>query len=245
MRKILGIVCLAALVALAVPMVASAQGTLFVKSNKVGIGTAPDASQASLLRVNGSATGGALVEAKDTNVVAAFRTMFQLTNFGPPSFTIQDAAPGGTAWFLGMGGVGGGNTLNLTSIGQTSGAPMVLALNGNMTIAGILAQGSSRTLKENITPVTPAEVLAKVTELPIASWNYTTDAYSTHIGPMAEDFYDAFGLGVSAEKITSIDTSGVAIAAIQGLHDLVQEKDAQIADLESRLAALERLLIDN
>ena len=40
--------------------------------------------------------------------------------------------------------------------------------------------------------------------------------------------------------VGTIDADGVAPAAIQGLHQLVQDKDARIAALEERLTALER-----
>ena len=58
------------------------------------------------------------------------------------------------------------------------------------------------------------------------------------MGPMAQDFHAAFGLGVSDKLIDTIDPDGVALAAIQGLHALVQEKDAEIAELRSRQAVM-------
>ncbi len=69
------------------------------------------------------------------------------------------------------------------------------------------------------------------------------------MGPMAQDFHAAFGLGVSDKLIDTIDPDGVALAAIQGLHALVREKDAEIAEnkteideLRSRQAATESQL---
>ena len=66
------------------------------------------------------------------------------------------------------------------------------------------------------------------------------------MGPMAQDFHAAFALGVGDKLIDTIDPDGVALAAIQGLHTLVREKDAEIAEnraeideLRSRQAALE------
>ncbi|MFZ6028863.1 MAG: hypothetical protein ACOYYS_14200, partial [Chloroflexota bacterium] len=63
----------------------------------------------------------------------------------------------------------------------------------------------------------------------------------------AQDFYAAFGVGEDERHIATIDADGVALAAIQGLNELVDEKDAQIialqaqnAAFEARLAALER-----
>ncbi len=59
---------------------------------------------------------------------------------------------------------------------------------------------------------------------------------------MAQDFHAAFGLGVSDKLIDTIDPDGVALAAIQGLHDLVQERDAVIAKNEAEIAELRERL---
>ena len=71
------------------------------------------------------------------------------------------------------------------------------------------------------------------------------------MGPMAQDLYAAFGLGDSDKSITTIDADGVALAAIQGLHEIVQEKDARIVALETqngelheRLSSLENLVAE-
>ena len=42
--------------------------------------------------------------------------------------------------------------------------------------------------------------------------------------------------------IRPMDADGVAPAAIQGLHKIVQEKDAKISSLEARIEALETLV---
>ena len=60
-----------------------------------------------------------------------------------------------------------------------------------------------------------------------------------HLGPMAQDFHAAFGLGHTPKGISSIDTGGVALAAIKGLNQIVQEKDAEISELKQRLTRLE------
>ena len=45
------------------------------------------------------------------------------------------------------------------------------------------------------------------------------------------------------KHITTVDADGVALAAIQGLYQVVQEKDAEIQMLKARLAALEEAII--
>jgi len=115
---------------------------------------------------------------------------------------------------------------------------------------------SDKALKRNIRPVDGRDILARLAGIPISQWSYKSqDPGIEHIGPMAQDFYAAFGLGDDDKHISTIDPDGVALAAIQGLYELVEEKNAVIAtqqkeiesqqekmaELEDRLAALERL----
>ena len=75
------------------------------------------------------------------------------------------------------------------------------------------------------------------------TWNYKSqDPSIRHVGPMAQDFYAAFGVGEDEKHITTIDADGVALAAIQGLYRLAQEKDREIGDLKARLTVLEVLV---
>jgi hypothetical protein len=108
---------------------------------------------------------------------------------------------------------------------------------------------SDRALKQNISQVDGREILRKLIEIPISRWSYKGQTPDIeHIGPMAQDFYAAFGLGDDERYISTIDPDGVALAAIQGLHEMLREKDAEIAeikkqnsDLQQRLSALEEL----
>jgi uncharacterized protein (DUF3084 family) len=67
------------------------------------------------------------------------------------------------------------------------------------------------------------------------------------MGPTAQDVHAAFGLGDSDKAITTIDADGIALAAIQGLHRQLKDKDEaikaqgdKIQELESRLSEIER-----
>jgi len=96
---------------------------------------------------------------------------------------------------------------------------------------------SDRNLKANLRSVNPREVLAKVVAMPVTTWNYITqEERIRHMGPMAQDFFAAFGLGESDKRITTIDIDGVALAAIQGLHELLRERDAELAALRNESA---------
>jgi len=92
---------------------------------------------------------------------------------------------------------------------------------------------SDRDAKENFVVLNLQDVLNRLAGIPITEWNYKTqDPSNRHIGPMAQDFYAAFGLSADDLYISPIDTDGVALAAIQGLYELVQEQDARIQALE-------------
>lgn len=130
-----------------------------------------------------------------------------------------------------------------SSTGTTT---LSLDANGNLTLSGLLFESSSRTVKENLRAIDGDVLLERVSRLPLYHWNYKTDEPSvTHVGPVAEDFADAFGLGKDEAHIAALDASGVALGAIQALARQNQAKDAKIGELEARLgeqaAALEHL----
>jgi hypothetical protein len=114
---------------------------------------------------------------------------------------------------------------------------------GYLTTGGTWTNASDRNEKKNLSPVDPREVLERVSALGIARWNYKSEADSTqHVGPMAQDFHAAFGLGDSDKSIATIDADGVALAAIQGLYQIVQEKDCDIEELRAEIDRLEALV---
>jgi len=98
---------------------------------------------------------------------------------------------------------------------------------------------SDRKVKANFAAVDSRQLLARVLALPISTWNYKTQAETIrHIGPMAQDFYAAFNIGEDDKHITTIDEGGVALAAIQGLYEIMKEKDEQIAVLQQQIEAM-------
>ena len=98
---------------------------------------------------------------------------------------------------------------------------------------------SDRNAKTNFAMVDARQVLLKVSGLPIQTWSFKDNTAIRHMGPMAQDFYAAFGLGQDDKTISTIDLDGVALASIQGLYHLLQEKDAEIAVLEKQVATLQ------
>jgi hypothetical protein len=119
-----------------------------------------------------------------------------------------------------------------------------LTVNG--TMCGNFCSPSDRNLKDNIQPVDSRHILEQVSALPISSWTYKNNMDARHVGPMAQDFHAAFGLGNDDKHISTIDEGGVALAAIQGLNQKVEEQNAVLRKekeaLEQRVAALEELI---
>lgn len=54
--------------------------------------------------------------------------------------------------------------------------------------------------------------------------------------PTPEEFSAAFGVGGDPHSIHAIDACGVTLAAVQGLHEQVQELDSEICALREGLA---------
>jgi len=98
---------------------------------------------------------------------------------------------------------------------------------------------SDRARKEAITPVDRDAILAEVATLPISEWSYRGERQVRHVGPMAQDFRAAFGLGESDKTIHPIDESGIALAALQALYGRVTELERTNGALRERNDALE------
>lgn len=108
---------------------------------------------------------------------------------------------------------------------------------------GAWACTSSRETKTDFAALNPLDVLDRVAQLPLSRWRYRDEiSGARHVGPMAEDFHAAFGLGDSDKSINVLDASGVALTAIQGLNQLVGKKDAEIQAQNKRIKILEDAL---
>ena len=105
-----------------------------------------------------------------------------------------------------------------------------------------MTDGSGRPGPGSAGPVAPGEpldgfrVLARVVDLPISTWRYQWEPpHVRHLGPMAQDWASAFGLGDGDTRIPVVDANGVALVSIQALHRLVRELRAEVADLRARI----------
>jgi len=103
------------------------------------------------------------------------------------------------------------------------------------------AIASDRALKTNFGSVDAADMLTRVRELPISTWNYTSDDASIrHIGPMAQDFAALFGVGADERHLHPLDGQGVALAAIQALAAELERLREENARLAERIHDLEQ-----
>ena len=88
------------------------------------------------------------------------------------------------------------------------------------------------------------DLLRKVIALPIATWRYKSGGGVRHIGPVAQDFKRLFDVGGDNLGIATIDADGVALAAIQGLHAKLEEKNTQLARQQAQIDALRHSLAE-
>ncbi|HEX3469416.1 MAG TPA: tail fiber domain-containing protein [Candidatus Elarobacter sp.] len=122
-----------------------------------------------------------------------------------------------------------------TNAGSTVGATLAPG-------SGTWASASDRNLKTDVARIDDAIVLDKVAALPIERWSYKSERGVRHVGPMAQDFYAAFGVGEDDKHITSIDEDGVALAAIKALHARVGALGAENARLRAQLSSTDARL---
>jgi hypothetical protein len=105
---------------------------------------------------------------------------------------------------------------------------------------------SSRTLKENYAPVNGEDVLIRLRSVPVTTWTMIgADEKVLHLGPVAEDFYQAFALGLGPTAIGMGDIDGVNLAAAKALEirttDLQAQLNArstQVLELQAEVDAL-------
>jgi hypothetical protein len=178
--------------------------------------------------------------AAGTGAVANHHGTFIWSDFGFPIYEFSSTAEnqfivrarGGVRFVTGINGAGG----------PTAG----VSLNPDGSSWNSI---SDRNAKKNFRPVDSRQILEGLAQVPIQRWNYKWDPDNAppHLGPTAQDFKAAFYAGRDDKHITTLEFDGVALAAIQGLNqkleDELKAKDAKISALERRLAALEQLLL--
>jgi Chaperone of endosialidase len=119
-----------------------------------------------------------------------------------------------------------------TNLGGTTGCNLPAG-------SGVFNCTSSRYTKENFLDVKGFDVLSKLRQIPITSWNYIDEGKSVrHIGPMAEDFFAQFGLGTNNTSIGVQDLAGVSLAAVKELDTQLQQKNEEVKQLQDEVKQL-------
>jgi hypothetical protein len=136
-------------------------------------------------------------------------------SFGDGTFTVR--CEGGARFYTANGSVGA-------------------QLPATATAWDTLSDSNSKT---DFEPIKPREILSKVAALPVTAWHYKHDRKRLYIGPMAQDFHAAFGLGSGDKTISTLDSDGVMYAAIQGLVEELKDRDAIIGELKAKMEAME------
>lgn len=169
------------------------------------------------------------------------RTMLDMVNNGPVEVHYRDRSTNAAwSWRYDDTGVSAVYSNTTTLTGQEA---FKLAPNGNLVISGALVESSDAARKANFAAVDTVEVLERVAELPIQSWNFAHDDPAVrHVGPTAQDFHAAFGLGADEQHIAPLDANGVSLAAIQELYRQVQAQNARIELLEKQNTRLQAQL---
>lgn len=224
---------IAASATLAFSMGVSAQALYVTPSGDVGVGTNAPLSSLEVTRSDGTAQ----ILVTETNATPGSRTLFRLQNNGNTKFGVLNTEAG-VEWAFANPGTG----FRLSR--QGSGVvEMEIFNNGDMKISGVLTEASDVNAKQDIEPVNGQNILEKLTNLEISEWSYKDAPGDRHVGPMAQDFYAAFGLGNTDKGIATLDSSGVALAAIKALmveNTLLKQRlsllESQQADMQAVVA---------
>jgi len=223
----------------------------------VGLGTA---SPSALLHLK---KAGATLRVEDSDPVSGARNLLELVNSGATTLSLSDTTSHAT-WLVGSaGGIFSVSTMLpepkesagifLTPEGEfmirnnAEDRRLVLDFKGNLKIKGTYQQLSDVSAKQDFAAVDERELLDRLARVPVTTWRYKNDPeFLRHLGPTAQDFHQAFGLGGDDTHIALTDAAGVSLAAVKGLYGLVQAQEVEIqalkqqnAELEDRLRALE------
>ena len=99
--------------------------------------------------------------------------------------------------------------------------------------------------KADFRPLNHTRVLARLHELPIWSRRYKTQPDVRHVGPTAQDFFEAFGgLGEDERHISTVDADGIALVAVQALGEQLEARDAKVAGVELHVLSQHRQLAE-
>ncbi len=169
-----------------------------------------------VLGTNATATG----TADGTFLFGDKSTTTQLAVFSPNIFGVRAA---GGAFFY-------------SNAAMTLGVQ--LAANGTQwsSLSDVRTKHHFRTIDGN-------DVLTRIAAMPVTEWSYKAqDAAIRHIGPTAQDFHAAFGLGEDPLRIGTLDADGVALAGVKALEARSRQQADEVTALRQEVARLRELV---
>lgn len=109
-----------------------------------------------------------------------------------------------------------------------------------------------RNKKENFSPVDGEAFLEKIEKMPLSSWNYKGQdpKHFRHYGPMAQDFFKAFGhdsygtIGTDT-TINQADLEGVNLIGVQALAKRTQQLREKHSELLREIESIKTQLANN
>jgi hypothetical protein len=109
-----------------------------------------------------------------------------------------------------------------------------------LSTGGTWTNSSDVNRKEHFADVAGEDVLARLATMPILTWNYRDeDSTVRHMGPTAQAFRAAYGLGDSETAIATVDADGIALAAAQALERRTAEQAREITELRALVRELQ------
>jgi hypothetical protein len=145
-----------------------------------------------------------------------------ITSISPNQFLVR--AVGGVAFF--------------TSSDQTDGLQLAAGGSQWLTVSDVNRKHAFASLDGE-------SVLDELSRMPVMSWSYKSqDAAIRHVGPTAQDFHAAFGLGEDPLRIGTLDADGIALAGVKALEARTRALRDEYGALKEALADLRRELAE-
>jgi hypothetical protein len=186
----------------------------------------------------GIGTGAPTAALHVNRTAGAFANMMQLTNNSGVGLIFHNTTR--NRLFMSVNNPGTNFTLNFE---DGDGAEFNLsetgALTGVTSCSGC-SPPSDRRMKENFSPIDRDDVLKGLLKLDVSAWNYKTiNASERHIGPMSQDFFNAFAVGNDV-TLNPVDTFGVTTAAIQALSGQISDLQKLVVELQAEIERLKK-----
>jgi hypothetical protein len=235
-----------------------------VFSTALGVRTTANASASTALGNFTTASGGASTAlgfgttASSANALAGGR--HSVASGGSAlAFGVESRAVGDTSVALGTRAVADSGSFVFADGASTSGfgsgvnqffvrasGGVAFFSNPTSTTGVRLAAGGSQWLtisdvrtKHHFRELDGDDVLARIGRMPVTEWSYLAqDDAIRHIGPTAQDFHAAFGLGEDPLRIGTLDADGVALAGVKALEARTRSLPERAATLETENANL-------